>query len=79
METERLLRNRKGQCLPYNPWNLKAEPGDYMVDIHGVVWRLEESSGRDKRDLGDLTPRRIKPHRGFSNAVLRDGKIYWLR
>ena len=75
----KLLRNRKGACLPYDARDYSALPGDYMVDMWGRAWRLEESSGRNKRDAGDLTPRKISPPAGFSRAVLKGGKIFWVR
>lgn len=73
------LRNRKGQCLPYSERNFEAEPGDYMVDMFGQVFRLEESSGWGKRNAGELTPRTIHPPKGYSHAILKDGKIFWVK
>ena len=72
------LRNRKGRCLRYWPWNKDAEAGDYMVDHLGQVFRLVESNGWAKRAAGELTAREIKPPQGYVKGILSDGKIFWI-
>jgi len=74
----KVLKNRKGRCLPYNPWNQDAESGDYMVDCSGRCFRLEESRGQNRRDACELAMRMIKPPAGYSKAVLRDKHIFWV-
>jgi len=71
------IRRRKGVVLGYNPWNMDAEPGDYMVDLDGRVCRLEESTGRNKRDAGELTPRWLKPPVEGARGVKVGNEIYW--
>ena len=72
------LRNRKGRCLQYWPWNQDAEAGDYMVDSLGQVFRLSESNGWAKRAAGELTAREINPPQGYARAIISDGKIFWI-
>ena len=62
--------------LRYWPWNESAEPGDIMVSHSGRAWRLYQSSGRDKRDLGELSMRELKKpgHR----ADIKGGKLVWI-
>ena len=62
--------------LRYWPWNESAEPGDIMVSHSGRAWRLYQSSGRDKRDLGELSMRELKKpgHR----ADIMGGKLVWI-
>jgi hypothetical protein len=76
--TTKRLNNRKGRCLAYDPWNQDAEPGDYMVDAAGRVFRLTESEGRNRRDAGELSMRRIAPPAGYTKATLQDGRITWV-
>ena len=74
-----LYRNRKGRVLPFNPWNYDIEEGDILVrNIDGAAFRAEESSGRNKRDMGELTPRRLKPPHPGMTAIIEDGKMYWI-
>lgn len=61
--------------FPYNPWNQEAEAGDIMVSSEGRAWRLYESNGRNKRDLGELPLREIKKHGKIAKII--DGKIVW--
>ncbi len=75
----KLLKNRKGDCRPFNPWDQSIEPGDYLVRSDGVVFRAEESGGRDKRDSGELSMRTVKPPPEFRRGVLRGDNIYWIR
>lgn len=74
----KLLRNRKGRCLRFNPWNQDAEAGDYMVAFNGLVFRLEESSSWYKRAAGELTVREVNPPPGYSKAILKAGQIFWV-
>jgi hypothetical protein len=74
----RPYKRKKGNVYGYNPRNFDAEVGDYMVTYDGQLLRLEESTGRNKSAIGELTPRRIKPPRSGWLAVIVDKtKIFW--
>ena len=66
----RKITFRTGRILPYNPWNLDAEPGDKMIDPKGNVYRLEER-GQDS----ELYPRKINPP--SKRAVKINNVWYW--
>ncbi len=81
---QRYRRRKKVRVFGYNPWLAEAEPGDLMVTTGGKLMRLEVSSGRNKRDAGDLTPRTIKPPRpgliavyGPKDEVPEKRSIWW--
>ena len=73
----RYKRRRKSHVLRYNERNFDAEVGDLMVDNTGRLYRLEESGGRGKRDLGELYPREIV-RAGFK-ALIEDGEVYFIK
>ena len=62
--------------LKYNPWNENAEPGDIMVSHTGRAWRLYQSSGWGKRNLGELSMREIKKPGKY--ATIEKGKLVWV-
>jgi hypothetical protein len=63
----------------FNPWNDAIEPGDLLVNsITGKLFRATESTGRDKRDSGELTPREIKPPHDGLKAKIYLGEVYWV-
>lgn len=57
----KVIKPRNGRILAYNPRNFDAEPGDYMINPDGNVFRLEASSSGPKRARGELYPRRVNP------------------
>ncbi len=74
----RPYKRRMGEVYGYNPHNFDAEVGDYMVTYDGKLLRLEESRGRNKSAIGELTPRTIQPPRADWIAVIVDStKIFW--
>ena len=64
------------KVLWYNPWKEDAEPGDIMVSRDGKAFRLCQSNGRNKRALGELTPREIK--KPGKKATIDNGKLKWI-
>lgn len=67
--TRRLIQPQPTRVA--NDWEESAEVGD-VVMWHGKPYRLSESRGRNKRDMGELTPVEIKPR-------WRPGDALWVR
>lgn len=73
-----VIRSFKGRFLPYDERAWNAEPGDKMVDAFGVLCRLEESSGRGKKSLGELYARVIQPPSPKYKAQIINEIGYWI-
>jgi len=72
------IQMRNGTMWPYNGLNYEICPGDKAIcALEGKLYRIEESRGRDKAALGDLTPVEIKPPEWAKRAILIDGVGYW--
>ena len=74
------MRCGKGKTWTWQPRNFDIEEGDRMVR-DGEVFLVTASTGQNKRDAGELTPRKIKPPKSipaYAKAVLYpNGEIYW--
>lgn len=74
---------RKQPVCAYNPWNWNLEPGDrvyrVMPELEGAYMiDLRESTGRNKRDAGELTPHTVTKNGAPRLAVLGDNlQWYW--
>ena len=62
---------RERNILYFNPWNMDADVGDYMITIDGEAYRLEESSGWARRTSGELYPRTIRKS-GYKATIEKD-------
>lgn len=79
----RYRRKRSSKVWGYSSWNWDAECGDLMVrHASGELFRLEESSGRNKAAAGELTPRLIKPPVKGARAEIRNingtDEVFWV-
>ncbi len=76
---KRYRRRRSVKVWVYSEWNFKVEPGDLLVTFDGKLFRAESSNGYGKRNLGELTPRLIKPPQDGMIAIIEEQEIYWVR
>lgn len=54
------------------------EPGERVVDVFsGKVYDLKVSNGRNKHEMGELTPALARPQKKGAKAVKIDGVWYW--
>ena len=76
---EKYRKRKTARILQWNPWNWEAESGDIMISLQGKAYRLEPSSGWNKRCAGELYPRKIKCPTGFNRAIIKNGEMYWIK
>ncbi len=69
-QTRRVVKPQPKGTL--NAWDFNAEVGDVLADITGKIFKLYESTGRNKAAAGELTPREIKPR-------YQPGDLLWVR
>jgi len=62
----------------YNARNFNAEVGDRVLHLYdGKVFDLQESSGKNQRDAGELYPREVRPPKAGARAVRINDVWFW--
>lgn len=77
-----MRKMRKQPVGPRNDWNFDLEAGDrvYIWTTVGEKAMMDDlvlSTGKDKRAVGELTPRRVSRNGWPRIAVVKDGVWYW--
>lgn len=60
-------------------WNFDHEVNDRVVDLNGNLFRLIESSGRNKRAAGELSTKKINPPEDGMKLRKIDGEWFWVK
>ena len=81
MKKVKRYRKRRGtRVWLYNEWNADAYIGDLMINENtGKLFRIQESTGVNKRRSGELTLKEINPPIPNWFATLVDGEIWWCK
>ena len=75
-----IRKMRKQVTGTLSPWNFKHEVGERVLDVmRDKVYDLRQSTGKNKRSMGELTPYLSTPQKTGAKAVKIDGVWYWKR